>query len=288
MWRMIKKIRNALRSSRVNSAGSVTLEAAVVLPVILFMLFGMVFFSMYVYHKLVILDTAVYTVRQRAETWDNTGKSLEDGYQKIIKSDGLYWRLLADFGGFAGQEATALSAGGPELVRGKNTTALAMLKDMLKFEVFKPKWTKIAVQYKNLLLKRTVSVSIHEQLVLPVNWTANLLNPDLEYRVEADVVEPVEFIRNFGLVEKYSPQILSSLNAIPEMFKNDQSETGQPRKLIASKGIQYGQHVRVFHYPGCRYINRIKSGNLIEFESPEQANANGYYLCWECAKRELR
>lgn len=286
---MMQKIRAVLKSSLANSKGGVTVEASIVLPGILLMLFGMVFFSMYVYHKLVMLDTAVYTATQRAETWDNTGKNMEDGYQRTIKSDGLYWRLLADFSGYAGEEEGAgLSTGGPQLVREKSTTALGLVKDMLKYEVFKPRRTKVAVHYNNLLLRRTVSVSIHEQLMLPVNWMANLLKPDLLYRAEADIVEPVEFIRNLGLVEKYTPQILSSLNNIPDIFRNDQSETGQSRKLIASKGIQYGQRVRVFHYQGCRYISRIKADNLIEFDSPEQANANGYYLCWECAKRKIR
>lgn len=282
---MVRKIRAALKSCMVNSLGSVTLEASIILPVILLMLFSMVFFSMYVYHKLVLLDTAVYTVAQRAETWDNTGKNLEDGYQKIISNDGLYWRLFSDLSGFAKEDASKVSTGGPKLVGNKSSTALSMVEDMLKFEVFKSNQLKIAVQYKNLVLRRIIAVNISEHIMIPVNWISNLLSPNLAYRAEADIVEPAEFIRTMVLVEKYSPQILGSLKNLQNPFIKDESEADQPQKLIASKGIQYGKHVRVFHYPGCRYISRITAENLIEFDSPEQANASGYYLCKECARR---
>ena len=285
---MVRKIRAALKAGMVNSLGSVTLEASIVLPVILLMLFSMVFFSMYVYHKLVLLDTAVYTAAQRAETWDNTGKNLEDGYQKAISNDGLYWRLFSDLSGYVKQEGYKVSTGGPKLVGDKSSTALSLVEDMLKFEVFKSNRLKIAVQYKNLVLRRIVGVNIYEHVMIPINWMSNVLNPNLAYRAEADVVDPVEFIRMMDLAEKYSPQVLSSLNNLRNPFIEDEAEAGQSQKLIASKGIQYGKHVRVFHYPGCRYISRITAENLIEFDSPEQANASGYYLCKECARRTSR
>lgn len=282
---MVRKIRAALKAGMVNSLGSVTLEASIVLPVILLMLFSMVFFSMYVYHKLVLLDTAVYTAAQRAETWDNTGKNIEDGYQKIISNDGLYWRLFSDLSGFVKEEGARVSTGGPKIVQAKNSNALDLVKNMLKYEVFKANRLKINVQYKNSVLRRIIAVNISEHIMIPVNWISNVLSPNLSYHAEADVVEPPEFIRTMVLVEKYSPQILGSLKDLPNPFLKEEAETGQSPKLIASKGIQYGKHVRVFHYPGCRYISRITAENLIQFDSPEQANASGYYLCKECAKR---
>jgi Flp pilus assembly protein TadG len=282
---MVSKIRAVLKAGLANSKGSVTIEASIVLPVILLMLFSMVFFSMYVYHKLVLLDTAVYTAAQRAETWDHAGKNLEDGYRKTINHDGLYWRLFSDLSGYTGEEGSRVSTGGPGLVQDKSSAALAFAKDMLKYEVFKSNQSKITVQYKNSILRRVVSVSIYEHIMIPINWISNILSPNLAYNAEADVVEPAEFIRVMGLAEKYSPQILSSLNNIPSRFIEDKNEAGQSRKLIASKGVQYSRRVRVFHYQGCRYISRIPSENLIEFDSPDQANASGYYLCKECAKR---
>jgi hypothetical protein len=273
---MAKKIRGILKAGLVNSGGSVTVEAAIVLPVILLMLFGMVFFSMYVYHKLILLDTAVYTAAQRAETWDHSNKNLDDG---------LYWRLFSDLSGFVNQEGAQISTGGPELVRKKSTTAVNLVKNMLQYEIFKSSRTKITVQYRNLVTRRIVSVGIYEHIINPVNWLSKFFNPNLAYRVEADVVEPAEFIRMMGLAGKYSSEILSSFDNIPNPFIKDETDLSQPRQLFASKGVQYGQRVRVFHYHGCRYISRIKPENLIEFNSLEQANNAGYYLCMECAKR---
>ncbi len=38
----------------------------------------------------------------------------------------------------------------------------------------------------------------------------------------------------------------------------------------------------VYHYPGCRYVDRIKSANLIYFDTPEDAIAAGYHPCKVC------
>ena len=273
----------------VKSEGSVTFEASIVLPVILLILFSMVFFSMYVYHKLVLLDTAVYTATQRAETWDHSGKNLKDGTLNTRANDGLYWRLFSDLSGYVSQEGLEVSTGGPQLVQDKSSAALNFVKDRLRYEVFESQHSKISVQYKNLIFRRIVSVHIYEYIMIPINWISNILSPSIAYRAEADVVEPVEFIRIISLAEKYSPQILGSLSNILNPFIKDEIEAGEHQKLIASKGVQYGKNVRkVFHYQGCRYISRIKAENLIEFDSPEKANASGYYLCRVCAKRVIR
>ncbi len=276
-----------LKKGVVNSDGSVTLEASIILPVILLLMFSMVFFSVYVYHKLVLVDTAVYTAAQRAATWDHIGKNLEDGYQKVMKNDGLYWRVFSDSSGFVSQEGSQVSLEGPQPVREKTSAALTLIKEMLRFEVLKVNQSKITVQYKNSLLRRTVSVDIIEQMMIPVNWLSGLVSPRLAFRAAADVVEPAEFIRLAGLGEKYSAQILESFKNNPTPFSEEESEAGQTRKLIASSGVQYGRQRKVFHYQGCRYISRIKAANLIEFDSVEQAKAGGYDLCLVCAKRQI-
>ena len=38
----------------------------------------------------------------------------------------------------------------------------------------------------------------------------------------------------------------------------------------------------VYHYPGCHYVDRIKSENLIYFDTPEDAIATGYHPCKVC------
>ena len=38
----------------------------------------------------------------------------------------------------------------------------------------------------------------------------------------------------------------------------------------------------VYHYPWCRYVDRIKPENLIYFDTPEEAIAAGYHPCKVC------
>ena len=38
----------------------------------------------------------------------------------------------------------------------------------------------------------------------------------------------------------------------------------------------------VYHYPDCRYVKNIKSGNMIYFDTPEDAVGAGYRSCKVC------
>ena len=38
----------------------------------------------------------------------------------------------------------------------------------------------------------------------------------------------------------------------------------------------------VYHYPDCRYAKNIKSGNMIYFDTPEDAVGAGYHSCKVC------
>ena len=174
------------------------------------------------------------------------------------------------------------------MVQEKNQAAANLVNLMLAGRVMKPGYREVNIRYKNFFLKRTVSVDVVENIVIPLAWMSNMLDNRLAFKAEADVVEPVGFIRNIDLAEKYQGQLISSLNAIPASLQGDSKARTKQRKLVGSSGKRYGQHVKVYHYPGCRYIARIKENNLIEFDTTDQANGSGYYLCLECAKRVRR
>ncbi len=42
------------------------------------------------------------------------------------------------------------------------------------------------------------------------------------------------------------------------------------------------KNLDVYHYPSCHYVDRIKSENLIYFDTPEDAIAAGYRPCKVC------
>lgn len=41
---------------------------------------------------------------------------------------------------------------------------------------------------------------------------------------------------------------------------------------------------RIFHYPYCKYVKRIKSKNLIRFNSKDEARENGFKHCKYCSR----
>ncbi len=247
MWKVVF---NRLRKIFSNSGGSVSLEAVIIFPLILFILFSLIFLAMFVYQKLVLLDAAVYTARQRAATWDNSSKNLEDGFQAKPSSDGLYWRIFNDSRGSA-------------LVENKLREAVDFLNRKLSSGVFKLRGSGVDVQYTNELIERTVAVKVTQDLIIPVRWPAGILGNNLTAGAKAVITEPVEYIRNISLAEK-----------------NAGGKRSGP--VIASKESN-SNGIKIYHYPDCPYVQRIKEANRIEFDTPQSALSKGYHLCQHCA-----
>ncbi|PKM44970.1 MAG: hypothetical protein CVV03_07320 [Firmicutes bacterium HGW-Firmicutes-8] len=254
------------------SKGSVTLEATLVFPIIIFIIFSLVFLSMFIYQKLVLLDAAIYTAKQRAATWDNSSKYLEDGFQAEFDNDGLYWRVFNDFGGSS-------------LVNSKIKNTKNFLVSKLEDGVFNLKSAKVNIRYTNTLVKRTVSVDVIENIIIPLNWLANILGSTITVGAKAEVAEPVEYIRNIDLAERYSGTLLDQLKNYLEGFQTENGE-GRSRQVVASIGSD-SNGLKVYHYANCPYVGRMKDSNRVTFDSPDQAIAGGYHLCVYCAKNAI-
>jgi len=238
-----------------DARGSYTIEASIIIPVIMLFLITLVFFAMYLYQKLVLLDAVVYTAKQRAATWNNSYMGLEDGAGAGKNRDGLYWRL-SDFQG-------------DDLVGKKLTDAVNFARQKLKYGVFQvraaPGGQSISAGYSNrVFIKRTVSIGVSQDIIMPATWLEHVFPDHVTARAEADVTEPVELIRNVDLAER--------------LFRPGQ-------KVYATSANDGTGTVRVFHAdPNCRHISHIKPANLIEFNSAAEANREGYYMCLDCAK----
>lgn len=269
-----------------NVRGSITLEASIVMPAILLILFSLVFLSMYEYQKLVLLDSVVYTARQRAVTWDNTGKAIEDGFMPELGYDGLYWRIYNDFTGFAEKNNSGTENQGSPLVKEKTKEGGNFLYSLLQQGSFRTELTDLQVRYIKKLFERTVVVGVSENFIFPDNWLSDLFDSRLKIEAQSDVVEPVEYIRNIDLAAKYSSTMIADMIDRIGGFGTEQKGEVQSRQLIASSAKRYGKDVKVYHYPGCKYISRIKESNRIEFETVQEANSNGYYMCLYCARRK--
>lgn len=250
-----------------NSKGSVTLEATIIIPLISLILFSLIFFSMYVYHRLVILDAAIYTAKQGATTWDNSGRNLETGSLKgQISNDGLYWRLFNDFNS-------------SNLALAKTAEGTLMLSDKLADGVLREKGTRnIKLTYHNSYFKRTLSAEVAEDIKLP-RWLESSMGTGIVAKAEADVAEPVEYIRNIDVLEKYLKEIKDYIVYFIE----------QPRVIVTKASYDdINPDNNVYHTdPNCRYAKTIRSnGNTKTFNSPEAAVGEGYRECKICARQK--
>lgn len=269
-----------------DSRGTVTLEATIIMPVIISILFGMVMFSMYIYQKYHILDAAVYTAKQRSATWQLSRENVENDGEKQDENVNLYWRIFKDSGGFTEVVDTRVTESGPELVKQKTREAENFVSSLLSYTAFKVDSAQIAVEYKNLLVKRSVSVFIKQDILIPLQWLSRILGTTLKAGAVSDVTEPVEFIRNVDIAAHYSESLLGRVKDYFWPAGSDSDQAQSLLKPVASKAG--GRSIKVYHYPGCKHIANIKARNLVEFDSVEDAARLGYYICADCAKRISR
>lgn len=56
------------------------------------------------------------------------------------------------------------------------------------------------------------------------------------------------------------------------------------RDITTSEKVYASKKSEVYHFNGCRYLKKIDPGNLITFDSPEDAEAADYRACKNCGR----
>lgn len=191
------------------SEGSFTLEAALVFPIVLLLIFMFLLFSMYIYQKAVLYYTASETAERAAFSWDNSYRNARNGMLATGQYDGLYWRVGGDymlgslFGITADQTDVTLELPGAQSEEKLELagTKLHQASAWLTRDAGLPFRGNIA--YANSLLKREVAVKLKQPVSLaPLELTLGLSEP--KTAAAAGIVDPVQFIRDVDLVRYYT------------------------------------------------------------------------------------
>nr|WP_302848100.1 TadE/TadG family type IV pilus assembly protein [Paenibacillus sp. NFR01] len=183
--------------------GSFTLEASMLLPILMGIAMLLLFFCLYSYQKSMLQQMASAVSERAAYSWDNSHKQSKDGSFSSGSYDSLYWRISEDallqslFGlGKEGGEVTA------ELPFSGNTDVLPMKKlgqaaDML------PAPLPGRMNYDYGLQGRSIETQLSKSLRLPVldDILSDSARPQGQAR--SFVAEPVEFIRTVDLMRYY-------------------------------------------------------------------------------------
>ncbi len=195
---------------RLDSAGSASLEAAMVFPVILLSTFLILFFALYVGQKAIVYYGASVAGERAAFNWSNSAKELRTGAYPEGSHDGLYWRMLDD-GLLGSLFGTASSENGAE---SGDPAGESSADDSLTGRKLRTAADSMASSaegsliYENKYLVRR----IRTEAVLPAvpePLRAFRGTNVISAEPSAIVVEPAEFIRSFDLVRYYAEKMKS-------------------------------------------------------------------------------
>lgn len=210
--------------------GSFTVEASLLLPILMGITMLLLFFSLYSYQKSMLLQIASASAERAAYNWENSNRAT-DGSFSTGAYDPLYWRIREDgllsslFGAGAKSgstvielpgESEAMEEGG-QLPAVKLRQAAGMVPAGLAGEM----------SYSYSLTGRRVSAELKKVLRLPVldNLLADQAMPDVYAR--SSVTEPVEFIRTVDLMRYYGARFQGGP-------PGSEADTGIERKKAAT------------------------------------------------------
>ncbi|MFC3748501.1 TadE/TadG family type IV pilus assembly protein [Paenibacillus sp. GCM10012306] len=183
--------------------GSFTIEASLLLPIIMLITMLLLFFGLYSYQKTMLLQVASASTERAAFNWDNSHKE-KTGAVAAGEYDSLYWRIGEDsliaslFGGEGGSGGTQI-----ELPAGsKDSAPLPDLK-LANASRMVPANMPGEMGYKYGFTGRKVSLDLKRLLHLPV--LDDVLSDGASPSIQATsvVTEPAEFIRTVDLMRYY-------------------------------------------------------------------------------------
>ncbi|WP_025678156.1 TadE/TadG family type IV pilus assembly protein [Paenibacillus massiliensis] len=194
--------------------GSFSLEASLVFPIIMLIIFILLFFCLYLYQKSILIQVAATASERAAYSWDNSYKLPTNGAVEEGKRDPLYWRMTDDamigaLFGWAGADTRQAVA-----IPGMSTGQGLPQKKMSQASGAIPTGMKGQQYYENFLMIRRVTTELSKMIHLPL--LSQVLEGDrLSTASYAGVVDPVEYIRTIELIRYYGPKFKGTGQGIP-------------------------------------------------------------------------
>lgn len=196
--------------------GSFTIEASLLLPMLMGITMVLLFFSLYSYQKSMLLQIASATAERVAYNWENSNRAVSGEFQ-TGNVDPLYWRIGEDgllaalFGSEAENGSTAITLPGNAYEGGP----LPVVK-LRRASQMVPAGLQGEMSYVYGLTGRRISAELKKVLHLPVldNLLADGATPEVYAR--SYVTEPVEFIRTVDLMRYYGSKFKQNSSASKE------------------------------------------------------------------------
>jgi hypothetical protein len=186
-----------------NEQGSFTMEASLVMPVVMLGTVCLLFLGLYIYQKVYVQQLAQIAAERAAYNWNNSHKEPKTGNFNPNETDGLYWRLtndsVTDIFGFAvpHEPATIQIPSDPTNSMNKTEMKLAKASNLI------PPFLSGTVTYTNHFIDRRVTVSLQKPFYMS-NKVFHWYGADMvKAQASSRVVEPVELIRLTDITRTY-------------------------------------------------------------------------------------
>ncbi|WP_098748701.1 TadE family protein [Paenibacillus sp. EZ-K15] len=196
-----------------DESGSFTVEASLVLPIVLMVTVLLLFLCLYIYQQSMLVQASAAASERTAFSWDNSHKIAATGSVEQGQYDALYWRLTDDhvlgtLFGLAGGDGTKAI----QLPHGEEGSGKLPELKMSKGGTAVPASMAGEMRYTNQLLIRKVTTSLNEQVSLTP--LSRILDDGGQIKVSAQsiVVDPVEFIRTVDLMRYYGSKFQGGRN----------------------------------------------------------------------------
>lgn len=236
-----------------NERGSFTLEASILVPIMMFGLICFLVAGLYFYHFVTVSKIAHETAERTAYGWNHPESNWHTGATPAEPRDSLYWRLGADgFGGLfrllTGEASSSVHLpqqgdGKEKSPSGKLVRSAGQLSDALHGRL----------RYNNTLIRRSVQAEM--QAALPALFMSHR---EVRYSIRASsvIVEPAEFIRNVDLAVRYG-------SALRERTISERRAGEAVARFVGREELSSFAH----HDQAAAYLRAIVEGREAEFET---------------------
>ncbi|MFC4601020.1 hypothetical protein [Cohnella hongkongensis] len=209
------------------TAGSFTLEASMLLPWVVMLTFLLLLFSLYMSQGALLYYSSAVMAERAAYSWANSSADIRTGGYPAGQHDGLYWRLSDDalvqgLFGMASDEAGASVEVYAGMSEGEGSGAAAKLRKAAYATSAKHNAGAGELSYYNIGVKRRIDAELRSRwLAVPLVRFRG--GGPAEAHVSALVVEPAEFVRAFDLIRYYAAKLQNA----PEGEANYRSQAGE-------------------------------------------------------------
>jgi len=200
---------------KTNNKGNITVEAAIIFPVIFFCIIAVMFAGIFLYQQVLLQSLANRAVERGAATWTNHHREISSGMVEIDKlvDEGLYWRII-DFD-----------------KDDKEKNLNKYIEDRMNtYSILKGTHQIANIDLKNYIVYRKLFVTVQSRYKNPAASIMKMFGYDEYFTVsvtsQSIINDPVEFIRNTDFImnlvedlEEKNPTIAKVGNSMKEIME---------------------------------------------------------------------